>query len=64
MRKVYIRHEPNQHSFFVCYLERKPNTRHYFAQFDDRSSDMAKVTQYVRNSAKVQLVCAISGNAI
>lgn len=63
-RDVYIRHEPNSHAFFVVYAERKPRTRHFYAQYDDAQRTMADIEKIVRSNRFVRLVCAIDGTPI
>lgn len=53
-RKVRINLDRN--TYFIEFVERKPNGWHLLAQFDARDKSLEFVKEYVRNNPKVTLV--------
>lgn len=53
-RKVRINFLHN--TYFIEYVERKPNGWHLLAQFDADHSTLEEVKEYIRNKPKVILV--------
>ena len=53
-RKVRINLDRN--TYFIEFVERKPNAWHLLAQFDARDKNLEFVKEYVRKNPKITLV--------